>query len=210
VRDEPTGLVPPIEWGVAGLPMPGQAASGDQHLVHPLPDGALVAVVDGLGHGEEASVIARRAVNVLETRAHEPVEALVKACHANLLGTRGVVMSLAAIDARTDRLSWVGVGNVEGVLLHADTMTRTRRKSLVLRGGVVGSHIPPLRASMDGIAPGDTLVFATDGIRPTFIEELVSRRIGAPRQVAAAILAQHRKQNDDALVVVARYRGRIS
>jgi len=36
--------------------MPGQAVSGDMHLVRPFEDGVLVALVDGLGHGEEAAL----------------------------------------------------------------------------------------------------------------------------------------------------------
>ena len=42
---------PWIEWGVATRALPGQAESGDRHLVQRFPDGVLAAVVDGLGHG---------------------------------------------------------------------------------------------------------------------------------------------------------------
>jgi len=49
----------PIEWAVAELAQPGQSESGDRHLVLPTPDGGLVAVVDGLGHGAEAANAAK-------------------------------------------------------------------------------------------------------------------------------------------------------
>ena len=44
-----------IEWGVATLALPGEAQSGDRHLVKPVGSTVLVAVVDGLGHGAEAA-----------------------------------------------------------------------------------------------------------------------------------------------------------
>jgi len=49
---------------VASLPIPGQAGSGDGHLVHVAPWGALVAVVDGVGHGSEAATATRIALEV--------------------------------------------------------------------------------------------------------------------------------------------------
>ena len=208
MEGEAIGQAPLIEWGVAGRALPGQAVSGDLYLVQPFSDGVLVAVVDGLGHGEEAAVAARCAVSLLRDHAHEPVEALLSTCHMRLRRTRGVVMSLASIDAQASRLSWAGVGNVEGVLLRTDPAGGPIRESLAPRGGVVGSHLPSLHSSIVGIATGDTLIFATDGIRTSFI---VGSRMNAgdsPREVAQTILAQHGKETDDALVLVARYRGR--
>src|SRR5438132_6905050 len=57
-----------IEWGVASLALPGEAESGDRHLVKPVGTGVLVAVVDGLGHGAEAASAAKAAVAALERR----------------------------------------------------------------------------------------------------------------------------------------------
>jgi len=54
-----------LEWGVAELVLPGQTESGDRYLVTPTPEGGLVAVVDGLGHGAEAAEAAKGAVRSL-------------------------------------------------------------------------------------------------------------------------------------------------
>ena len=54
-----------IEWSVASRAIRGQAVSGDLHLVTTWDGGALIAVVDGLGHGEEATFAARQAVRAL-------------------------------------------------------------------------------------------------------------------------------------------------
>src|SRR2546422_1725166 len=81
-----------IEWGVASLALPGEAESGDRHLVKPVGTSVLVAVVDGLGHGAEAASAAQAAVAALERHASESLVGLVERCHRALKGTRGAVM----------------------------------------------------------------------------------------------------------------------
>jgi hypothetical protein len=192
-----------VEWGSAGAALDG-ADSGDACVVAPFPGGALVAVIDGLGHGPEARDATREAVRILEACAGEPLGALVERCHEALRKTRGAVMSLASFDARAASLTWLGVGNVEGFLLRAAPGGRPR-ESLTLRGGVVGYQLPPLRPAALSVARGDTLVMATDGIRSAFVADLAPSP--RPQELADAILARHARGTDDALVLVARYAG---
>jgi serine/threonine protein phosphatase PrpC len=196
----PASLV--IECGSAAAALEGE--SGDVHVVAAFPHGALVAVIDGLGHGPEAAAAARAAASILETHAGEPVTALVERCHEALRKTRGAVMSLASFDARDDAsITWTGVGNVEGFLQRAD---RARpREAIALRGGIVGYHLPTLRAETLAVSPGDTLVMATDGIRSEFSAALAME--GSPQEMADAIFDRYARGSDDALVVVARYLG---
>jgi serine phosphatase RsbU (regulator of sigma subunit) len=119
--------------------------------------------------------------------------------------TRGVVMSLAFFNAQDSTLTWVGVGNVEGMLVRADAKAHPARESVLLRGGVLGYELPPLRASVIPVFRGDTLILSTDGIRHGFAEELTLR--DSPQQIADRILAHSGKGTDDALVLVARYLG---
>ena len=194
-----------LEWGLATLALPGHAESGDRHVVQPFPNGVLVAAVDGLGHGEEAAAAAKLAVSILERHAQEEVIALLRRCHEALRGTRGVVMSLASFRAPDSMLTWLGVGNVEGILLRDAANANPRRESLLLRGGMVGAELPPLRVSVIPVMRGDTLIFATDGIREGFTEGLALS--DPPQQLADRILARYTKGTDDALVLVARHAG---
>lgn len=197
--------VPPIiEYGVAGYALPGQSESGDRHLVLHRSTDVLVAVIDGLGHGDEAAAAAKLAVSVLREGRDEPVIALMKLCHESLRSTRGVVMSMASIDAQHGLMTWIGVGNVRGLLLRHGALRGTVPEELLLRGGVVGAQLPPLQASVLPLTNGDTLVFATDGIGNGFGEDLSA--LEPPQKCADRILATHCRRNDDALVVVSRYR----
>jgi len=195
-----------VHWGVATLALEGQAESGDLHVVRPVKDGVLVAVADGLGHGEEAASAARLAVTTLEQYAEEPPLSLLERCHRALKGSRGVVMSLARFDAPRGTMTWLGVGNVEGVLHHADWSARSARASLVTRGGIVGSEVPAVQAAVIPVNAGDTLVFATDGIGNGFLADVSA--LDEPQRLADQILARYGKGTDDALVLVVRYLGR--
>jgi len=196
---------PCIEWGAAAQAIPGETVSGDLHLVKPFPHGALVAVVDGLGHGDEAAMAARTAVSVLEEHPDQSVITLAKRCHDALRKTRGAVMTLASFNVLDSTVSWLGVGNVEGLLLRADTRGVPASESAFLRGGVVGYQLPPLRASVIAIAPYDLLILASDGIGSGFRQNLPATE--PAQEIADRIMGQHFKGNDDALVLIVRYLG---
>ena len=194
---------PLLEWSVATRTMIHEVESGDAHLVVEFARGALVAVVDGLGHGGDAAIAARAAVAVLADHAQESAATLLQRCHEGLRGTRGAVMTLASF--RDATMTWVAVGNVEGLLLRAGADGLPVRESILLRGGVVGYQIPPLRPATLPVNAGDTLVLASDGIRGAFADILDVAM--PPREIADAILSRYAKDTDDALVLVARVMG---
>ncbi len=195
----------PIEWAVAARALQGEELSGDGHVVRPHAEGVLVAVVDGLGHGHQAAHATRKAVETLEAHAGESVIALMDRCHDALRSTRGAALSLASFSVRDSGMSWLGVGNVEGVLLRGRTTNRHRMESLILRGGVVGIQVPALHGSLVQIHRGDMLIFATDGIRYGFEQGVLAA--SPVQQTADRILKSHTRGTDDALVLVVRYLG---
>lgn len=192
-----------LDWSVATAVMPGEIESGDRHVVCPLSDGVLVAVIDGLGHGVEAAAAARVAAGVLQEHAGEPVTALVERCHDSLRSSRGVALSLATISSHARVMSWAGVGNVEGLLRRAQPGRPDEK--LLLRNGLVGSHVPPLQASEVALQRDDLLVFATDGVAQDVARTLPLR--GTLQAIADGALARGNKGIDDALVLLVRYRG---
>jgi phosphoserine phosphatase RsbX len=184
--------------------MPGEHVSGDRHVAV-TGSRLVVAVIDGLGHGPDAADAAGRAAEVVEAHADERPEALVHRCHEALRSTRGAAITIASIDAAADELTWIGVGNVQATLLHAEPPERGGREWVPLRGGVVGYVLPALKPGTVRLRRDDVLVLATDGVRPVFGEW--PRPSEPPEDVAARILAAQGRDSDDALVLVARYRG---
>jgi len=191
--------LPLVEWTVAIRSLGSE--SGDQYLVSRTGDGAvLVAVVDGLGHGPEAASAAKTAIAVLEAGQERELGARFLRCHERLRDTRGVVLSLGLF--ATGSLTWLGVGNVDGVLLRSGLGAR---EQLLVRGGVVGRRLPSLELSRLTVARGDTLILVTDGIQSRFADDPGITFATPP--TAERILADHGKETDDALVLVVRYLG---
>jgi serine/threonine protein phosphatase PrpC len=192
-----------LEWSTAAATMPGETVSGDRHWAGPVANGMIFAVIDGLGHGRAAAAASKIAVAMLQRYADDPLIELLHRCHESLRATRGVAMSLAKFNTADSVLTWIGVGNVEGALLHLKPELACDK--LLLRNGVVGSHLPLLRAEELPIRPGDILTMVTDGVTTEHpMRVAMNAKI---ESVADGILASARKSNDDALVLVARYRG---
>jgi phosphoserine phosphatase RsbX len=196
---------PMVEYGVAKFVLPGQEESGDLHLVCCNQSGILIAAIDGIGHGEEAANVSKTAAALLRSAADEPIISLVEQCHGKLRATRGIVLSLAYVDSQHGMMTWLGVGNVHGVLVRAGAKNGNGQEPLLLRAGVVGSQLPALQATVLPVVQGDTLFFATDGIRSDFSDSLSARE--NPQRAADRILRQYGSGNDDALILVARLTG---
>ncbi len=194
-----------VEWGIAGRCRRGENTSGDLGVVALHRDGALVAAIDGVGHGSEAALAAGRAGEVVRETGSQDLVLITKRCHDALRGTRGAAISLAFISARRSTMTWLGVGSVEGRVLSGDPSALRLKDSLALRNGVPGHELPGLRTATVDIRPGDLLVLATDGIDTGFGESLdVS---GSTEAISERVVAGHGRPTDDALVVAVRFLG---
>jgi negative regulator of sigma-B (phosphoserine phosphatase) len=192
-----------FEWSTAAATMPGETESGDGYWTGSGSNGLMFAVIDGLGHGPAAAEASALAIATLELHVGDSLIEMLRHCHQSLRGTRGVAMSLAVFNSEDAMLTWIGVGNVEGALLHRDPQLPSDK--LLLRNGVVGSHLPALRAEELRVHPGDILTMATDGV--SVEHPLRVAMDGQIESMADGILASACKGTDDALVLVARYRG---
>jgi phosphoserine phosphatase RsbX len=201
------GWLGPIEWAANSRPRPGESVCGDRMIAVDV-DGtaALIGVLDGLGHGTEAAEAASCGVDVLRAARAEPLDVLVQRCHRALSGTRGVAMTLARIDFRTDTLSWAGIGNVAADLVAKHPAGVEVRSSARLAGGIVGYRIPEALTPQEvPIRPGDLLVITSDGVVEDHLDDIDFA--ASSLAIADQILRRHAKDSDDALVLAARHRG---
>jgi hypothetical protein len=194
-----------IDWSFSVVNPPGESESGDMALVKPVTNGVLVAAVDGAGHGREAANAARIAITTLTEHAGEGIAALLRRCHLKLKGTRGAVMSLVSFDGERNEMKWLGVGNVSGLLVRRFDHPGPTKEGILLKGGVLGYRLPPLQPQVIPVLPGDTVVLATDGIRPDFVKEVDAET--PPDTLAARLCARYATGCDDGMMLVARYLG---
>jgi phosphoserine phosphatase RsbX len=194
-----------LERGVAGQAHEGERRSGDVAVFAPSRRGGLVAVIDGLGHGDPAADAAEAAADVLREQVELRPQDLLEHCHEQLRPTRGAVMTLAWFDLERRSMEWTGVGNVEARFVRAGDSGDARHASPVVLGGVVGYNLPKVRMGTIPLEPGDSVVLATDGVAADYSQSLVS---GIPAQeLAERVLERHGKGTDDALAAVVRYLG---
>jgi negative regulator of sigma-B (phosphoserine phosphatase) len=201
-----TGTWPPVlERGVAGLAHEGEGRSGDLAVFAPSARGGVLAVIDGLGHGDAAADASEAAAAVIEAHADEDPQRLLDRCHTELRHMRGAVMTLAWFDLGERTMSWTGVGNVEARLMRAAGGPHARHDSPVVLGGVVGFNLPQVRLGTVALEPGDAVVMATDGVAADYS---ISLEPGITAQeLADRVLERHGKGTDDALAAAVRYLG---
>jgi len=190
-----------IEWAVASQTHPHEVVCGDAYVVTQTSNGVLLCVIDGLGHGPEAAEASRTAIAAISNYSDATAEEIVSHCHDVLKTTRGAVLSLAKLDSLNNRLTWLGIGNVEGILLHPVA----QHEWLTLRAGIVGSRMPSLRTLEVAVSPGDLLIMFSDGIASHLVDRIYIDR--EPAELAERIISTQAKNTDDAIVLVARYHG---
>jgi len=196
-----------LEWHTESAPHPSETLSGDTGSVVLQGHTGFAFALDALGHGPEAARTAASASEFLATASpSDSLEGLFLQCHQQLRDTRGVALCLARIDAGTDMMSWLSVGNIQAVHIQLDRQGLPNYESLIMRGGVVGDRLPELKASHTRLFPGDVIVLASDGIEYGWQSEF--RADISPRELASALMNRHRLLKDDALVTVMRYQGR--
>jgi anti-sigma regulatory factor (Ser/Thr protein kinase) len=202
VREGAAGPPPPFASGAVMLPMAGQEECGDGWMV--TADG-LVVVIDGLGHGPEASLAARRAEDVaLAASPHDDPRAVIEAMHRALRGTRGAVAMVVRLGER--RLHFAGVGNITAAVVGID-----RAAGLHSTWGVVGgSTIAGAGSYETAWTTGDVLLLHSDGLSKT-LDLFTTRRLRyvEPTLAAAILLRDAVRKLDDQTVVVVRHSGPV-
>ena len=196
----------PLDIGVSRWALTNAQECGDAHVVAVGAKSVLVAVLDGLGHGPEAAAATQAALGVLDRHPDDELVAILTRCHVAASGTRGIVMSLARFDWGRRSLAWVGVGNVQGILIRGDDRAARPREHLVLGHGVVGYRIPPIAPVARPFLEGDLLVMSTDGLGPGIAEATVPR--GPAQDAAEQLVKRYATRKDDALVLAVRFDGR--
>ncbi len=173
-------------------PKDGERANGDAVVVRQEGERALVAVIDGLGHGELAELAATRAVDFLNSWSLDgELLAAMQGMHEVLRGSRGVAASLCLLHGPA--LVCCGVGNVE-------IRCMGTKVPILPSPGVLGARVLQFRICRGELAPGSRLVLFSDGISQR--SPLESLRRLDPEAMCDELMGNHRKPTDDATVLV--------
>jgi hypothetical protein len=165
-------LLPPLmmttpQVAVAGILEPAYDVGGDcfdyalnDHVLH-------VAIIDAMGHGLDAAVMATVAMAAYRHARRADVDlpdlyaAMDRAIVAQFDEDRFVTAQMARLDVETGQLRWVNAGHPRPLLLRNRKVVRALRSPTTLPVGIGGAtpHV-----SEESLEPGDRVLFFTDGI----------------------------------------------
>lgn len=175
------------------LPKDGEKVSGDAVVVRVEPEGALLAVIDALGHGPAASPVADRGKAFLEgVTLERDVRYITEGLHEALRGTRGAAAMCCLL--KKGRIEGCGIGNVE-------LRSSKDRVPVVLTPGILGVSLQRVRTFEARVSAGARIYIYSDGVSPRMDLERVARL--ATEAACAALMRQYRRTHDDATLLVA-------
>jgi anti-sigma regulatory factor (Ser/Thr protein kinase) len=193
-------LMPLATFGVASMPKTGSKINGDGFLIKSYETGALVAVIDGLGHGQYAHRASRKALDYIENHFRQSLGNIFLGVGRECLSTRGAVMALARFDWQPAKITFASIGNIETKVYAGPTDIK-----LLVRRGVLGKQAPRPLVVEHEWEPGMGLVMHSDGISTHWKWVDFPDLWRMPAQQAAAHLMRYLvKNHDDATVLVAK------
>ncbi len=182
-----------MKIGAAMRPKPGEVECGDAYVVTWQDDGALIAVIDGLGHGPEAAAASRAAREHIEAHGGDSPGTLMQGLHKAMAHTRGAAVALMRIRPRAGEMLHSAVGNVEVAGLSKEDVRP------LCTPGIVGYNMRRVVERSFPIHGGDILVAFTDGVSRRF--DLEAYRHLEAQNLAEAVLIDWGKNHDDATCV---------
>jgi len=177
--------------------MLGEIQNGDAVLVRESAVGhAMLAVIDGLGHGPDAAHASRKAIDLLNLMPFETgVYDAMSELHRELRGTRGAAATLCVI--KDFKLEICAVGNVSLMCMNCSV-------PLVLSAGVLGHQVSKFRVAACSIPRQARLALLSDGLSVRF--RLEDYKHLDPLAACQEIMNRYRRKEDDATVLVADVR----
>jgi len=189
----------PRRW--AGISVGIDEPCGDGWVVTEEAGALTVAVVDGLGHGPNASIATDAALNALADHPGD-LERYLRLANAELRHTRGAAVAVCQLEPDRGELRCLSVGNISARLLHDG-----QQNGIVSYNGTVGLREEPPRAKVLDYPwlAGATLALWSDGLASRIDlaadAELLTHD---PAVIAAVLHRDNTRDRDDATVVVIR------
>jgi hypothetical protein len=198
LRTVPSEASPPaIDCAAFGIPRLGERLSGDAAVIERRDGHVFVAIIDVLGHGAKASVVASRAASFLGRSWSLDLSDTIVRLDKELHGSRGAVAGLCAIDEASGASRFSGIGDTGIYVAGID------HPGLYSREGILGSRIRTPRVQRFQLDRGGIIVLHTDGVTTSFRADVRAGKRTTAAQLARQIVQAYRRPQDDATCIVA-------
>ena len=186
-----------LKLGMVNRPYPGQDASGDWPFYYTEGNHLLLGLVDSLGHGDSAHAGSMRIKEFLDTHWKIELPRLLDELHHGVRGGQGAAICLAHVELASGKLCWAGIGNIRSSV-HGSSSLR-----FVSRDGILGQHYRTPVVQDACLAPGDKLIFVSDGMRERLFTQCGRAEFSLnPDLLADYLLRHYGKAHDDASCLI--------
>ena len=188
----------PLEIGAAQAASTEETSCGDAWAY----EGGRLLMAEGLGHGFQAALAAKAAVEVFERYWHFPPAETVAAIHRELASTSGAAVAVVETEPDIEIARFCGVGSIGGFILAEETVT-----ALTSYRGAVGHEVDRIAQIEYSWPVGALLILHSAGISTHCnLGDYPGLAMRHPSLIAAVLYRDYRRMGEDATVVVARDR----
>ena len=152
----------PLDFGIATRPHPQMNDNGDDFFIKTWNNSAVVAVIDGLGHGKQAHLASRAARHYLQRHFDQPLKNILTGIDCCCKATRGIVMALVRFDWPDTRFSFVSIGNIETRLFGVSPV------DLRICRGIIGKNMPIPQVTTHPWSSNAIMILHSDGLKATW------------------------------------------
>ena len=188
------------ERGIVLVSYPGEVECGDSWAFGRKSGAPTLFAVDGSGHGSQAAVAARRAVEAVEKSDQADSVRIMETIHRALAPTRGAAIAVARVDRPARLVRFAGVGNISAALISEGAIKR-----MVSMNGTAGHVAPRVREFAYPFSGDATIILHSDGVSAKWDFAAYPGLAACRPSVIAGVLSRDfRRTNDDALIAVLR------
>jgi anti-sigma regulatory factor (Ser/Thr protein kinase) len=186
--------------GVVSIAKSGEEVCGDGWKFELLADKGLCLVVDGLGHGVNAAIAARQAMESFsEHRGKAPAE-IIERVHDALRSTRGAAVAVAQVDYGQRVVRFCGVGNIVAAIIRNGDA-----RQLASLNGTAGVEVRKISEFTYPWSDESTLIMHSDGLMSRWdLKSYPGLAQRHPSLIAGVLYRDYNRGRDDVTVLVAR------
>jgi anti-sigma regulatory factor (Ser/Thr protein kinase) len=189
-----------FDIAAVSVAVPGELLCGDAWRVRPYIGGALILVVDGLGHGVLAHEASEAAVLAFDREQTGSTTRALESIHLAIRHTRGAAAAVADLNRDQHVVRFAGVGNISAAVC----VNGTSRQA-VSNNGTLGHVAQHFREFSYPLADGAVFVMHSDGVSARWsFDQYPGLRQRDPLIIAATLYRDFSRTRDDATVLVAR------
>ncbi|MFL0195798.1 ATP-binding SpoIIE family protein phosphatase [Clostridium sp. WILCCON 0269] len=188
-----------IKVSLLSRPCAGVKANGDYYYIKKFKDKCIFAVIDGIGHGEEASSASKLASKIIDNNTHKSIKHILMAVNKELINTRGVVAGVVVVHTIKKEFEYAAVGNIEFRYI----LNGTTKRFISSNGFLGGYPNCNIKVHKKIYEKNSVITMCTDGISNKWhYSSYLNIDLNNPALLCNLILKDFGKNIDDATILV--------